>query len=137
MLLAQKTQHIQTGVFQLGRTIHGLLDELLASQARESGRIGQSGTVRKLQPGARHAATVTISNPTLEKRSAMRKPAVDAVDELLARARRFSVEPWSQSRIKLIESEDLAQLAYRTSSWLQHEFIGESGFLAFWRRLRR
>lgn len=137
MISTQKTQHFQSGVFQLGRTIHGLLDELLASQARESGRIGQSGTVRKLQPGARHAATVTISNPTLEKRSAMRKPAVDAVGELVARARRFAVEPWSSAKIKMIESEDLARLAYKTSSWLQREFVQEPNFIAFWRRLRR
>lgn len=137
MIRAQKAQHIQSGAFQLGRMIHGLLDELLASQARESGRIGQSGMVRKLPLGAKACATVTISNPTLEKRSAMCEPAVDAVGELVARARRFAVEPWPSAKIKLIESENLAALAYKTSSWLQREFVREPNFIAFWRRLRR
>ena len=141
MVGVQKTQHMQSGVFQLGRTLHGMLDELLASPARESGRIGQPGrgmhTVRKLPPVDKACATVTVSKPAPEKKSAMSKPAFDAVGELVARARRFAVEPWSSAKIKMIESEDLAQLAYSASSWLQREFVRESNFIAFWRRLRR
>lgn len=137
MLSAQKTQHIQSGAFQLGRTIHGLLDELLASQARESGRIGQSGTVRKLPLGAKACATVTISNPTPEKKSVMSQPAVDAVGELLARARQLSVEPWPPAKIRRIESEDQARLAFGVSSALQREFMKEEYFVSYWRRARR